>query len=54
MSYQELIKVIGGKSSNVSGTLLNSISKLIETILDLGRSIGSAIRYKKSNLTCPR
>ena len=51
MTNKELNNIIGGASS-ISGTLLNSISKLIETLLDLGRSIGSAIRYNKSKITC--
>lgn len=49
---EELLYITGGASKNISGTLINSISKLIETLLDLGRSIGSAIRYKRSNITC--
>lgn len=53
ISNEELNNVIGG-ASNISGTLINSIVKLIETLLDLGRSIGSAVRYKKSNITCSK
>lgn len=52
MNNEELSKVIGGASS-ISGTFLNSISKLINTILELGRIVGSSIRYHKENVTCP-
>ena len=54
IKQEELINIVGGGTSNISGTLLNSISKLIETLLDLGKSIGSAIRYKKSGLVCTK
>lgn len=50
---KELILVIGG-ATQISGTLLNSISKLITTLLDLGRAVGSAIRYKVSGYTCKK
>ena len=53
LNKEELNNVIGG-GTNISGTLLNSISKLIETLLDLGRSIVSAIRYKRRNITCSK
>ena len=50
---KELIFIVGG-ATQISGTLLNSISKLITTLLDLGRAIGSAIRYKASGYTCKK
>ena len=51
LSNEELFDLKGGAAS-VSGTFLNSISRIIGSLLDLGRTIGSAFRYKKSNLTC--
>ena len=51
LSDNELTEIIGGATS-ISGTFINSISKLISTLLDLGRSIGSAIRYAKSKNKC--
>ena len=51
LNDNELILITGG-GTTISGTLINSISKIIETLLDLGRSIGSAIRYKKSKISC--
>lgn len=50
LSEYELNCLIGGAS--ISGTLLNSVSKLITTLLDLGRTIGSSIRYWKSGKSC--
>ena len=48
---QELVKIKGGGS--ISGTLLNSIVRGINALLDLGRSFGSAIRRLGSNNLCP-
>ena len=49
LKNEELIKVIGG---NISGTLLNSITNLIDTIMDVGRSFGTAIRMMFSHRSC--
>lgn len=49
MSEKELMLVHGGA---VSGNLLNYLCKLITTILDIGRTIGSAINYMKNGRTC--
>ena len=51
MSGKELYLVVAG-SSKISGTLLNSVSKLINTLLDFGRVIGSSIRYLISGRSC--
>ena len=51
MSNVELINVIGGGAS-ISGTFINSICKFITTILDLGRTIGSALYYAKNGKSC--
>lgn len=45
-----MLKIVGG--INISGTLLNSIAKLISTIFDVGRAIGSAISMSKSKRRC--
>lgn len=50
MKNSELINVVGG--ANISGTLLNSIAKIISVFLDLGRSVGSAINYAINNKVC--
>lgn len=41
ITKQELNKITGGLTIN--GTLLNSLVKGISTILDLGRTLGTAI-----------
>lgn len=46
----ELVQIYGG--ANISGTLINSIVRGIEAILDLGRSLGSSIRRIGSNNIC--
>ncbi len=51
MSNQELIEVTGGATS-VSGTFINAICKLINTFLELGRTIGSGIYYWKNGKSC--
>ena len=45
------LKIICGGAS-VSGNFLNYLSKLINTVFDIGRSIGSAINYSKNKRTC--
>ena len=51
LSNQELIKIEGG-ATTISGTLLNAVAKLITTVLDIGRAIGSAISMIKSGNKC--
>ncbi|MDD4705881.1 MAG: hypothetical protein PHS24_01530 [Bacilli bacterium] len=46
----EMLKIVGG--INISGTLLNSIAKLLSTLFDVGRAIGSAISMSKSRRRC--
>ena len=50
LKKRELIQIYGGV--NISGTLINSIVRGIEAILDLGRSLGSSIRRIGSNNIC--
>lgn len=38
----ELLQIVGG--INITGSLLNSIYRSINAIMDVGRSLGSAIR----------
>lgn len=49
MTEKELINIYGGA---ISGNFLNYLSKLINTVLDIGRTIGSAINYMKNKRTC--
>lgn len=48
MNDKKMQLVIGG--TNINGNLLSAISKMISILLEIGRSIGSAIsRYKTGN-----
>ena len=49
MTEEELISIRGGA---ISGNFLNYLSKLITTIFDIGKTIGSAINYMKKGKTC--
>ena len=51
MKSEELYLIVAG-STKLSGTLLNSVSKLINTLLEFGRVIGSSIRYLISGRSC--
>ena len=51
MNKDELKNIYGGASS-LSGSFLNSLVRVISVFLELGRSIGSAISYKKNNKVC--
>lgn len=49
MTRDELKNIQGGA---ISGNFLNYLSKIITTIFDIGRSVGSAINYLKKGKTC--
>ena len=49
LNKQEPIKIEGGA---ISGTLINAFMRSINTLLDLGRSLGTAIRRASSNRVC--
>lgn len=49
MKKDELEEIVGGA---ISGNFLNYLTKLITTIFDIGKSIGSAINYFKNGKTC--
>lgn len=51
LNKNQLLNVVGGIS--ISGTLINSIVRGINAILDLGRSFGTAIRRISSKNVCP-
>lgn len=50
LNKNQLLSVVGG--FNISGTLINAFVKGINSILDLGRSIGTAIRRIQCNKIC--
>lgn len=51
LTKKELQSVSGGFSFNA--TFLNAISRGVNVILDLGRSLGSSIRRAVGNNLCP-
>ena len=50
ITEDELLKIVGG--FNITATFMNSIARGIETILDLGRSFGTAIRRVVGKSIC--
>lgn len=50
LNKKELASVSGG---GLTGTFINSLSKGITVILDLGRTLGSGIRRITSGNMCP-
>jgi bacteriocin-like protein len=51
LNNNELNEIIGGAS--LSGTLINAFVRGINALLDLGRSLGNAIRRINSKSICP-
>lgn len=51
LNNKELMNIDGG--SGVTATFLNSISRAISTIMELGRNLGSAIRRTINGSICP-
>ena len=49
MTKEELINIYGGA---VSGNFLNYLSKIITTIFDIGKTVGSAINYLVNGKRC--
>lgn len=47
---EELLTINGGGYS--IGTVINAITKIINTVLDLGRTVGSTFRYAKDKYMC--
>lgn len=51
LEKEELLQIVGGIS--ITGTLINALSRGITTIMDLGRSLGSALRRAIGGTMCP-
>ncbi len=47
---EELLDVVGG--ATISATLINAVTRAITVIIDLGKSLGSAIRRTISGNVC--
>lgn len=50
LKKEDLLMICGG--ATLSGTLINAIARGINVLLDLGRSLGTAIRRINSNSIC--
>ncbi len=53
LSKKELLNIDGGTSNLLTTAFFNALTKAISTILDLGRSFGTAIRSSISGNVCP-
>lgn len=51
LTPNELFNIKGG--INISGTLLNSVARLMNSIMDVGRSLGSGLRRIINGRVCP-
>lgn len=49
LEKEEMLLIVGGA---ISGTLINSIVRIINAALDVGRSLGTAIRRVISRKIC--
>lgn len=50
LNKEELLNIEGG---SISGTLISAITRGINTVLDMGRALGNAIRRIGSGNICP-
>ena len=51
LNNKELLSIEGG--INITGSFINSIVRGVDIVLDLGRSVGTAIRRYQDNSICP-
>lgn len=51
MRKDELVLIVGG--SSISGTVLNAVVRALNAALEVGRSLGTAIRRIKTRQACP-
>ena len=51
LNKNELLEITGG--SNWSGAFFSSVAKAIDTVVNVGRSLGSAIRRLANGTLCP-
>ena len=52
MTDNELMSVVGGATTYTTGAFLNSLVRVLNTFLEIGRSIGSAINYTINKRVC--
>lgn len=49
----KLVKIEGGSTNNISGTVINAFANIIRLLLDAGEDIGSSLRRIKDDKICP-
>lgn len=52
LNNKELLEIVGGASLSLNGTVIRYLTSAIGTVLDVGRSLGTAIRRMISNNIC--
>lgn len=50
MKKEELVLIVGG--SSITGTVLNAVIRAVNAALEVGRSLGTAIRRIKTRQIC--
>lgn len=50
MEDNKLLTITGG--ANINGTIINAISRFINSILELGRVVGTALNRSRTNNYC--
>ncbi len=51
LKKEEMLKISGG--FNLTASFLNAASRAVSTLIDLGRSLGTAIRRSINGKICP-
>ena len=51
MEEKELLSIIGG-ASKISATMLNSISRVAQILLEIGKTLGSVVRRSITKSFC--
>lgn len=49
---KELMSIEGGASNWITASFINAAARAIDTLMDVGRSLGSAIRRAVSGKVC--
>lgn len=49
LSNKQLMSIVGG---SISGSFINAFARGIQALMDVGRSLGNAIRRIKGNSIC--
>ena len=53
MKDEDMLYVKGGTGKiTINGAFLSALSKLLSTIMDVGRTVGSAIRRARNGYLC--